>query len=125
MKKKEILAQYDGLCLCEDYCENYVCADNAWEDFVQKVDTVLENKGHFFKDTARDIGWMRRSGYMYFKATNALEFLRAFSPDTDCHYVFTKHGNGFSVKLSHHDAPMGETHIIMPIAQSTYNKEAQ
>lgn len=84
-----------------------------WKDFTQALTDMLEG-GHYWRDDATNMGWQSRSGHKVFGAETGEGFLRAISPDTDCMYRIWKHGKGFRVRISHHDAPMGEHHVIMP-----------
>lgn len=123
------LAEYssgDHACDIEN-CEDTYCYDLAWDAFCDDISKYVMRGKEFFRDDAKDMGWMRRSGYRVFRADNAMEFLRAISPDTHCAYRFHpgKHGRGVIARISHHDAPMGENHYIRAISERTYKTEEQ
>lgn len=94
-----------------------------WEYFCDWL-TELMKGCEYWRDDATRMGWQSRTGYKVFNAENGTEFLRAISPDTDCSYTITPHYNGFKVRISHHDAPMGEYHTIRPISADKYEQEA-
>jgi hypothetical protein len=104
--KRRIIAVWDG---GED---NESCF--MWDMFVDDVTEAMGGR-MLWRDDAKNMGWRNRTGYKKFKAADGLELIRAISPDTDCYYTFYKYYNGFKVRLSHHDAPMGEYHTIKPI----------
>lgn len=91
-----------------------------WEAFTEYL-TELMGDQKYWRDNATNMGWMNRTGFKVFEAKDGTEFLRAISPNTDCHYEITQHGKGFKVRLSHHDAPMGEYHTISPMTEENYN----
>lgn len=94
-----------------------------WEMFCDGL-TESMNKNSYWRDDATNMGWLNRTGYKVFQAENGLDFIRAISPNTDCHYTFYRHyKNGFKVRLAHHDAPMGEHHTIKPIKYEQYELE--
>tara|TARA_Y100000310_G_scaffold320098_1_gene376158 strand:- start:1407 stop:1868 length:462 start_codon:yes stop_codon:yes gene_type:complete len=94
----------------------------AWEDFTEYL-TELMNKKTYWRDDAKNMGWQNRSGYKVFEADNGSDFIKAISPDTDCVYQIYKHYNGFKIRISHHDAPMGEHHVVKPITEKAYSRE--
>lgn len=96
--------------------------DREWDFFCEEL-TDLMNGREYWRDDASRIGWLSRTGYKVFKAENAMELIRAISPDTDCSYTITPYYKGFKVRLSHHDAPTGEYHVIRSISEEAYEKE--
>lgn len=115
-KDKQPIAYWDGG--NGDYDEDVI----NWESFIEDVSMEMKGK-MYWRDDATNMGWLNRTGYKVFEAENGLDFIRAISPDTDCHYTFYRHyKHGFRVRLSHHDAPMGEHHIIKPITEKQYEE---
>lgn len=88
--------------------------NSQWEYFTEYLTELMKGRT-VWRDDAKEMGWTKASGYREFEADNGADLLRAISPNTDCSYRIYKHRNGFKVILSHHDAPMGEIHIIKPI----------
>ena len=98
-------------------------SDILWQDFTTELTELLANR-IYWTDHAKNMGWRNRSGEKTFKAETALDFVRAIIPNTnDFSLYFTKHYNGFKIRISHHDAPMGENHILKPISEKQYEKE--
>lgn len=93
-----------------------------WDDFTEYL-TELMNGREYWKDDSKNMGWMHRAGYKVFEAKNGQKLLSAISPNTDCHYTIWKYRNGLKIRIGHHDAPMGENHIIRPITEKQYNAE--
>jgi hypothetical protein len=110
----------------EEAGEMLACDSDYWqvelECFYDWLTELMDGR-EYWRDDATRLGWMSRTGYKVFKATDALEFLRAISPDTDCSYTITPYYKGFKVRIAHHDAPTGESHIIRPISEEVYDKE--
>ncbi len=94
--------------------------DNEWENFIDGLSEYM-GKNEYWTDNAANMGWRHLTGSKVFAAADGLALIRAISPDTDCSYTFWKYRTGFKVKLSHHDAPMGETHIIKPLTEKQFN----
>lgn len=92
-----------------------------WDYFTEAVTDLMDNKEHWI-DNASRIGWRSLSGHKVFKADNGEDFIRRISPDTDCMYRISKYYSGFKIRISHHDAPMGELHIVKPISEKLYQK---
>ena len=95
-----------------------------WQDFLEAVTELMQGR-EYWRDDASDMGWMKRTGYKVFKATTREEFIRAISPNTDCTYAFHKAGKGLKVRIGHHDAPMGEHHVIKSITAEQYEADAE
>lgn len=97
-----------------------------WESEAETTkDTFTElMDGHeFWKITGSDMGWRKLSGEKYVMAETGSEMLEAILPNADCTWwLYKGKRRGFTMKVSHHDAPMGEHYIITPIAESTYDK---
>ncbi len=91
-----------------------------WESFVERLSELMHDQ-KYWRDDATNMGWMHRTGFKVFEAKDGTEFLSAISPDTDCHYEITQHGKGFKIRLSHHDAPTGEHHLVTPMTEENYN----
>ncbi len=92
---------------------------NEWQFFVEALTEMMDGR-EYWRDDASNMGWMSREGVKVFKATNGQQLIEAISPNTDCHYTINTHYSGFKIRISHHDAPMGEYHTIRPINQKTY-----
>lgn len=85
-----------------------------WESFVECLTEDMEGKRYWI-DNAKGMGWRNLEGYKAFEAEDGEKLLQAISPKTECSYRIVKHYNGFKIRISHHDSPMGETHILKPI----------
>lgn len=92
-----------------------------WEDFTEYL-TELMNKNNYWVDRAKNMGWRNLQGSKVFESENGKDFLRNISPNCDCTYYIRKYYKGFKIRISHHDSPMGETHIVMPLSEKAYNK---
>ena len=98
--------------------------DQEWDCFKDHLDEQLEkraNASNTWRADGRNMGWQQRSGYKVFKAKNALEFLDAILPKTDCHIQIFKSGKrALSLRVSHHDAPTGEWYEVRPLTKEEY-----
>lgn len=92
-----------------------------WDFFCEAL-TEMMKENTYWKDNATNMGWQSRQGFKVFKADNGMDFLRAISPDTDCSYTIQKTKTGFKIRIGHHDAPMGEHHVIKHITEAQYEK---
>lgn len=101
--------------------EDYDYWQMQWECFHDAVSEYM-NKHTYWIDNAKGMGWRSLQGSKIFQADNGQSLLNAISPNTDCMYRIWKHYNGFKIRISHHDAPMGEVHILKPLSEDAYNK---
>lgn len=101
------------------YEDAYYWSDE-WDHFTEWLGELMGEQ-EYWRDDATHMGWQARTGYKVFKAETGNEFIRAISPDTECSYTITPHYKGFKIRISHHDAPMGEYHTIRPITEKNYN----
>jgi len=92
-----------------------------WEGFTESL-TELMGGREYWEDNATGMGWQNRGGSKVFEASNGEELLREISPDTDCSYVIEAYYNGFKIRIGHHDAPMGELHIVRPLTEDVYQE---
>jgi hypothetical protein len=91
-----------------------------WEDFVDSLDGLMaEFHATNWRAEGSKMGWQGRSGHKEFKAANAKEMLNAILPKTDIHLELYKDEGGMLLKVSHHDAPMGELYSIKPMAEGS------
>lgn len=98
------------------------------ESFREYLTEIMQSrKGFtgFWKVEGRNMGWQNRQGYKYIKADSGEELLKAILPDTDCTVTVYRHARGLEMRVSHHDAPTGEWHVLKTIAKSTYQREAE
>ncbi len=99
----------------------------AWENFTENLTEIMHAKkftGYYFC-TGKDMGWRHLYGYKYFTADDAKELLQAVLPKTDCTItVFNGKNGAIEMRVSHHDAPTGETYIIRAVSESYYNRKA-
>jgi hypothetical protein len=115
--------------LGEKEAQNRVWEDSdlfaqEWECFTDNLGEELEkraNGSYTWRADGRNMGWQHRSGYKMFRAKNALEFLDAILPKTECHIQIFKSGRrGLSLRVSHHDAPTGEWYEVRPLTKKEY-----
>ncbi|MEK7111917.1 MAG: hypothetical protein AAB875_01180 [Patescibacteria group bacterium] len=90
-----------------------------WEFFTEDLSEQMR-KNTYWMDNAKNMGWRALQGNKVFEAKTGQELLRAISPKTDCHYTIWKHRKGLKIRIGHHDAPMGETHLIKPLSAKQY-----
>ena len=91
-----------------------------WESFCEFL-TEEMNGRQFFRDDATGMGWQSRTGYKVFKAENGQKMVDAITPNTqEFSLTVWKHYNGFKIRIGHHDAPMGEIHMVRPITEGAY-----
>lgn len=93
-----------------------------YEAFTEAL-TDLMNGREYWRDDASKMGWLQRNGYKVFKADNGSDFIRAISPNTECNYTIIPYFKGFKIRIGHHDAPMGEYHVIKPITEEEYEEQ--
>jgi len=91
-----------------------------WESFTEYLTELMKGQ-EYWRSDATNMGWRHLTGYREFKATTGEEFIRAISPnDSDCSYQITPHYKGFKIRIAHHDAPMGEHHLVTPMTAKNY-----
>ncbi len=119
---KKLLAQY------EPYGDEF-----AWEDFLYEVGELVKKRfaRGYVKCEATNLGWRHLSGFKVFSYDSdqdnteaARSFLHQFTPDCawSADVYSLNEGKGLYFRVSHHDAPTGESYYLMPIAQSTYER---
>lgn len=95
----------------------------AWDDAKEGISEWMESAVPNFKDApkvwmaaGRNMGWRQRSGHAVVKAKDGQELLRALLPETDVTFeAWTEeYPSTLYMKVSHHDAPMGEFYIVAP-----------
>lgn len=115
----------------DEEINNFLENDNdmymiGWENFLDNLSYEMEkiNKSIYWRDTAKNMGWRNLSGYKEFEAKTPRELLEAITPNTQDYSIYFYKGGKtfFYAKISHHDAPMGETHRIQAISKNTFNK---
>ena len=98
---------------------------NFWaEDFYNYLDEIIKERnpdGHWFA-SGEEMGWRSRSGHKFFEAKDSHKFMEALtgrlSEFTFYMYEHEEGGTkGFSITLSHHDAPTGENYYVYPIGR--------
>ena len=90
-----------------------------WDDFADRLTEEMK-KQIYWRDDASNLGWLHRSGYKVFKAEDGKQLLEQISPKAECSYEVYKHRDGFEIKISHHDAPTGETHLVKPLTDREF-----
>jgi hypothetical protein len=94
-----------------------------WESVVEYMTELMSGRT-YWRDDATHMGWQNRSGYKVFKAENGQQFIDAITPNTsDFSLTVYKYYSGFKIRIGHHDAPMGEHHIIKAITEDQYTNE--
>lgn len=95
----------------------------AWEDAHEGISEWMKaslpntHAPDFWFAQGRNMGWRQRSGFALIKAKDGKEFLRGILPDTDVTfeaYTSENNPNALNMKVSHHDAPMGESYTVTP-----------
>ena len=103
--------------------EDCTTIDLYWEDCQQQLNEIIQRKNPngYWKAEVSNFGWRRLDGHKYFQADNAIAFLQAILPRTDCTFYVFNYGKGLALQNFHHDSPVGkEWYYITPIAYSTY-----
>ena len=91
-----------------------------WESVVEYMTELMSGR-IYWRDDAEGMGWQSRSGYKVFKAETGAEFIDAITPNTsDFSLTVYKYYSGFKIRIGHHDAPMGERHVIRAITEKQY-----
>lgn len=82
-----------------------------------------KTKKFYWYCVVENFGWRNLSGYKYFHATTALEFLHSVLPDCPCTSYVHNWGRGIAIQNYHHDSPTGnEWYYIKPVSKSTFEK---
>lgn len=92
-----------------------------WENVCEELTELMDGR-EYWKVSGTDMGWRKLSGQKYLSVDNGKALLAGVLPETECTWKLYKKGDGFIVKNWHHDAPMGESYWIRPVAQSTFYK---
>lgn len=88
------------------------CQDE-WNNLLEALTGIVQEMGITeWLVQGRHMGWMKRSGYKTFSASNGRELLRAVLPDTDCSFKIYIHDRHLAMRVSHHDAPTGESYWL-------------
>lgn len=98
---------------------------DEWEfaDF----ETVLQGRmkgATYWRIDGEDIGWMRRSGHRFVRATTARALLQAFYSEDILRLYCGPRPASFVIKAPTHDTPTGSRYTFTPIAASTYERHA-
>ena len=118
----EPITEAEAMAIAND---NYNLFSDEWEYFTENLTELLQKKAHdgnAWRVIGKELGWRKLDGYKYTLADTASELLRAILPETDCTISVYNYKNGYQIRASHHDAPMGESYYITPCALSTYEK---
>jgi len=107
---------YDMLASDYDYWQT------QWEGFTEYL-AELMGENTYWIDNATRMGWRSLSGHKVFEAGDGQMFVDKITPNTsDFSLTIWKHYKGFKVRISHHDAPTGEYHVVKPLSEAVYNK---
>lgn len=93
-----------------------------WENEMDYLTDIMNERHQtgYWRIEGSNMGWMQRSGYKYLEASTGKELMDGILPDTDCTFEVYKYQRGYKIKNWHHDAPMGESYIVLPVAERTY-----
>ena len=93
-----------------------------WEFFTESLSEEM-GKNIYWADNAKGVGWRGLTGSKVFEAENGQKLIDAITPKTsEFSLRIYKHSKGLKIIISHHDAPMGETHLIRPLSAKQYDK---
>jgi len=97
----------------------------AWDDFKDQISELMDEMGDgsFWYAAGENLGWQHMSGEKYFQADNGEELLKAILPKTDVtiHVYWERPRKELRFRVSHHDAPMGETYYVRPATEKENN----
>lgn len=93
-----------------------------WDYIKDTLTDDLSNKTGHFLVYSESMGWDNRSGYKYFYADNGNQFLEEILPNCELIMDLKSYYNGYKIRVSHHDRPMGETYIVKPVSKEEYEK---
>lgn len=112
-----------------EFPEDVEDVSDYWQDFKDGLTEIMQKKRGrtgYYRADGEKMGWESRSGHKYFKADDAAELLEAILPRTQEVTIRVNHCGvkGLYIKVSHHDAPMGENYYVRPVSESEYEKNA-
>jgi hypothetical protein len=93
--------------------------DMAYEDFTNDMDEIIAEYGkksdNHFNITGKNLGWRNQSGEMNKTIKDWKQLQSEVLPKTNEFTVRAyKNKDNFVLKVSHHDAPTGETYTFTP-----------
>jgi hypothetical protein len=97
-----------------------------WSSYQRQLQEILDRKNpeKFWRAQVENFGWRNLSGEKCFHARSSDAFLLNVLPHTDCRYRIYNYRGGIAIQNFHHDSPVGnEWYYIVPIAESTYEKQ--
>jgi len=123
--------EYTGDCESEDCVVNetfescdgstyQILLESAIDDFKEFFNK--KNKTNYWKMKSDSIGWSKVSGFRYFEAEAAEEFIEEVRPEFNHSIEITHYKNGFEINISSHDSPLGDLFTLTPIERSTYER---
>lgn len=107
--------------LVRDYITSQMAQDMSemgWDDLLAALDGLMKRFGTTnWQAQGKNMGWQNRSGEKTFEAADAKEFLDQILPKTDVTIELYDDKDSIGLRVSHHDAPTGETYTITPAPQ--------
>lgn len=96
------------------------------DDFLGNLTEELKsrNPDGYWYVTGKKLDWLNHSGEKYIEAKTGQELLDQIAPKTSDYSVDVfRNGAGLSIKIYHHDVPMGSEYVLHKISEKKFNKE--
>jgi hypothetical protein len=117
---KRLMTDCERSSLLEMYCQD------EHDNLMEALTGVIEDMGITeWLVQGRQMGWMKRSGYKQFSAKTGPELLKAVLPKTDCTFKIYIHDRHLTMRVSHHDAPTGESYWLAAQPEENHGDEHQ
>ena len=107
-----------GKLLCEG--DNYD-NDLLWQDMTVELQEQInkKNPNGFWHVKGENLGWQKRSGEKWIKATDSNNLLFQILPKTNCSFQIYNYGKGLAITNAHHDS-QNEIYYLTPCAERSY-----
>ena len=118
----KVLLAWDEVEVCGDFDW-----ESEWEFMIDLLTDIIKRKNPigYWRAEVHNFGWRNSNGKAYIEAKDGQKLLEKVLPKTECTFKMYNYGRGIAIQNWHHDSPTGnEWYFIVPIAESTYEKNS-
>ena len=119
-KTGKVLLTWDEVCENLDYGDGEALIDDLTDIIYRK------NPLGYWRVEGHNFGWRNSNGKGYIEAKDGRRLLeKVLQTKTEWKFKVYNYGRGIAIQNWHHDSPTGnEWYFIVPIAESTYEKNS-
>ena len=119
-KTGKVLLTWDEVCENSDYGDGEALIDDL-TDII-----YIKNPIGYWRVEGHNFGWRNLNGKTYIEAKDGRKLLeKVLQTKTEWKFKVYNYGRGIAIQNWHHDSPTGnEWYFIVPIAESTYEKNS-